>query len=158
MRKPVPIIGRLSHAHGLKRILRLSRPLCPLELHRVQTSVLIVDDISLHLKLLATLMKAHGFHVQTADSGEAALQLLEPGRFDILLVDVRMPGLDGLALVRQLRSDPAHARLLIVAVTACAMREDEDAALRAGCDAHVAKPIDTHTLVPRLVELLAKRS
>jgi CheY-like chemotaxis protein len=123
-----------------------------------QTNVLIVDDAPLNLKLLATLMKAHGFQVRTADSGETALQLLEAARFDVILVDVRMPGIDGLSLVRRLRADPSYARLLIVAVTAAATQADEDAALRSGCDAFVTKPIDTQTFAALVVELLAKRS
>lgn len=117
---------------------------------------LVVDDTPLNLKLLETLLAANGFEVQTATSAEAALELLVAKRFGILFLDIRLPGMNGLALTRMLRADPVYKKLVIVAVTASAMKTDETSALAAGCDAFVTKPIDTRTLVPFVVDLLAR--
>lgn len=119
---------------------------------------LIVDDTPLNLKLLSALLVANGFPVTTATSAEEAAPLLAAERFELLLLDLRLPGMDGLAFARQLRADPVHARLVIVAVTANAMKTDEAAAFAAGCDGFVTKPIDTRTLVARLAALLGARA
>ncbi len=118
--------------------------------------VLVVDDVELNLKLIAALLAANGFAVKTATSAEAGLALLQSQRFRVLLIDLRLPGMDGLTLTRMLRADPAHRELVIIAVTANAMKADEEAALAAGCDAFVSKPINTRGLVPLVKELLAK--
>lgn len=117
------------------------------------TRALVVDDTPLNLKLLSALLGANGFEVTTAESAEAARALLAEQRFDVLLIDVRLPGIDGLTFTRALRADPAHRGLVIVAVTAHAMKSDEAAALAAGCDAYVSKPIDTRALIPLLDSL-----
>lgn len=116
---------------------------------------LIVDDTPLNLKLLSALLAANQFPIATATSAEDAAALLATEDYGLLLLDVRLPGIDGLALARQLRADARHARLVIVAVTANAMKADEAAALDAGCDAFVTKPINTRTLVATLDALLA---
>ena len=122
-----------------------------LELH-----ALVVDDTPLNLKLLGTLLTANGFHVETATSAEAALELLGAKQFGIMFLDIRLPGMDGLALARKLRADPVYKKLVIVAVTASAMKTDEASALAAGCDAFVTKPINTRALVPFVVNLIAR--
>ena len=118
--------------------------------------VLVVDDVPVNVKLLTTLLRAHGFTVESADSAETALPLLDTGEFGALLLDLRLPGMDGLTLARELRSRPLHEDLIIIAVTANAMKRDQEAALAAGCDAFVSKPINTRTLVPMLTSMLAR--
>jgi CheY-like chemotaxis protein len=123
----------------------------------VTRHVLIVDDLPLNQKLLSALLVAHGFGVQTADTAEAAIDLLTATAFAVLLLDLRLPGMDGLTLARTLRASPAHRELVIIAVTANAMKSDEAAAIAAGCDAFVSKPINTRTLVPLVTQLLTAR-
>jgi CheY-like chemotaxis protein len=118
--------------------------------------VLVVDDVAVNVKLLTTLLRAHGFTVECAETAEAALPLLATGKFGLLLLDLRLPGMDGLTLARTLRAQPAHGDLMIVAVTANAMKTDQEAALAAGCDAFISKPINTRTLIPMLTGLLAR--
>lgn len=120
------------------------------------TPVLIVDDTPLNLKLLSMLLVAKGYDVQTATSAEQALEVLPVFKPRLLLLDIRLPGMDGLTLARQLRADPAHADLVIIAVTASAMKGDEQEVLAAGCDAYVAKPIDTRTLPTLVADQLAR--
>jgi CheY-like chemotaxis protein len=121
------------------------------------TRALVVDDTPLNLKLLTALLRANGFEIETAESAETARELLAAQAFDLLLLDLRLPGLDGLSLARALRADPAYAGLVIVAVTAHAMKTDREAALAAGCDAFVTKPIDTRALVPLVRSLVEHR-
>lgn len=118
--------------------------------------VLIVDDLALNLKLLSAILGANHFAVETATSAEAALDILATTGFPLVLLDLRLPGMDGLTLARQLRADPAHRGAVLVAVTANAMKSDQAAALAAGCDAFVTKPINTRTLIPLLTGLLAR--
>ncbi|MDB4962979.1 MAG: response regulator receiver protein [Myxococcales bacterium] len=118
--------------------------------------ILIVDDTPLNLKLLSVLLAAKGYEVSTATSAEEANEILRVFRPDLLLLDIRLPGLDGLAFTRQLRADPMRAGLIIVAVTASAMRGDEEAALTAGFDGYITKPIDTRVLPTLVAEYLAR--
>jgi CheY-like chemotaxis protein len=120
-------------------------------------SALVVDDTPVNVKLLAALLEANGFAVTIATTGEAALELVEQAEFGLILLDIRLPGIDGLTVARRVRADPRHRHLLIVAVTASAMKTDVAAALEAGCDAFISKPINTRTLIPTLRDLLARR-
>jgi CheY-like chemotaxis protein len=117
---------------------------------------LIVDDLALNLKLLSAILLANHFEVETATSAEAALERLATASFPLVLLDLRLPGMDGLTLASKLRADPVHREAVLVAVTANAMKSDQAAALAAGCDAFVTKPIDTRTLIPLVTRLLAQ--
>jgi CheY-like chemotaxis protein len=119
-------------------------------------NALVVDDTPINVKLLTALLKANGFDVTIATTGEAALELVDQTEFGLILLDIRLPGIDGLTVARRLRADPRHRQRLIVAVTASAMKTDVAAALEAGCDAFISKPINTRTLIPTLQGLLAR--
>ena len=108
--------------------------------------ILIVDDNATNLKLVAYLMTSNGYEVTTALDADAALAAIARNAPRLILMDLQLPGLDGLELTRKLKSDPATRSILIVAVTAYAMKGDEAKALAAGCDAYVTKPIDTRSL------------
>ena len=103
--------------------------------------VLIVDDNVTNLKLLTCLLAPEKVEVSTATSAKSALDLLKASRPDLLLLDLQLPDMDGLELTRLLRADPAFEGLPIVAVTAYAMKGDEDKARAAGVDSYVTKPI-----------------
>jgi CheY-like chemotaxis protein len=118
---------------------------------------LVVDDTPINVKLLTALLKANGFAVTIATTGEDALELVERTEFGLILLDLRLPGIDGLTVARRLRAEPRPRQPLIVAVTASAMKTDVAAALEAGCDAFISKPINTRTLIPTLEGLLARR-
>lgn len=117
------------------------------ESHRI----LVVDDNVTNLKLIEYLLKAKGYDVLTAIDAESALEAVRAKRPSLVLMDLQLPGMDGLELTRQLKSDPSTRDIVIVAVTAYAMKGDEQRALDAGCDGYVAKPIDTRAL-PQVVE------
>lgn len=119
--------------------------------------VLIVDDNATNLKLVAYLVKAHGYVVDTAADAETAMTAIAANRPRLILMDLQLPGIDGLELTRRLKSDPATRDIYIIAVTAYAMKGDREKAREAGCDDYVTKPIDTRAL-PELIAKYAKGS
>lgn len=119
--------------------------------------ILIVDDNATNLKLVAYLMKANGYTVDTALEAEAAIVAIRANRPDVILMDIQLPGIDGLELTRRLKADAATRDIVIVAVTAYAMKGDQDKALAAGCDDYITKPIDTRALPETIARHLANR-
>jgi CheY-like chemotaxis protein len=96
------------------------------------------------------LLRTEGYEVRTAVDAEEALLVLESFQPRLILMDLQLPGMDGLELTRRLKAQPKHQDLIVVALTAYAMKGDEERVLAAGCDGYIAKPIDTRTL-PNLV-------
>src|SRR5438874_9344997 len=115
-----------------------------------QRTVLVVEDIAINLVLVEAVMVAAGYFVVSAGSAEEARRLLLSVHPDVILMDVQLPGLDGLSLTRQLKAEPATAQIPVIALTAHAMKGDEEAALAAGCDGYVSKPINTRTLASQV--------
>ncbi|MBI3913458.1 MAG: response regulator [Chloroflexi bacterium] len=105
--------------------------------------VLIVDDNPINLKLAASVLKADDFRVDEAGNADQALASIQRAKPVLILMDIAMPGMDGLALTRKLKGDPQTKDIVIVALTAFAMKGDEQKAYAAGCDGYIAKPIDT---------------
>jgi two-component system, cell cycle response regulator DivK len=113
--------------------------------------ILIVDDNPDNLKLTQILLELEGYEVVTAQDAEQALSVLAGWRPDLILMDIQLPGMDGLELTRRLRKTPGMSDIKIVALTAYAMKGDEESARAAGCDGYIAKPIDTRTF-PTVVQ------
>ncbi len=109
-------------------------------------SILIVDDNLANLKLVRVLLQVEGYEVRTASDAEEALAVLKEFHPRLILMDIQLPGVDGLELTRQLKADPKTQNILVVALTAYAMRGDEQRVLEAGCDGYLSKPIDTRAL------------
>jgi CheY-like chemotaxis protein len=117
--------------------------------------VLAVDDNEAGLLLVNTLLEGAGFRVDSAGSAVEVMERLRVRAPDLILMDVQLPGQDGLALARQLLADPATARIPIVALTAHAMPADRELAIAAGCIGYISKPIDTRTFAAQISEFLA---
>lgn len=109
-------------------------------------TILVVDDHPTNLKLVSDLLAFEGYEVLRAVDAEQALVLLATTLPDLILLDIALPGMDGLTLTRRLRADARTASLRIVALTAFAMVGDEAKAREAGCDGYISKPIDTRAL------------
>jgi CheY-like chemotaxis protein len=109
-----------------------------------------VDDNAVNLKIVRVLLTLEGHDVRTASDAAEALAVLQSFQPRLILMDLQMPGMDGLELTRRLKADPATSATIILAVTAYAMKGDEEKARSAGCDGYITKPIDTRTL-PRIV-------
>jgi CheY-like chemotaxis protein len=119
-------------------------------------SILIVDDNPANMKLVRVLLSSEGYDVHTAADAQEALAELSNSRPDLILMDIQLPGMDGLELTRKLKSDPATRDIKIVGLTAYAMRGDQERILAAGCDGYIPKPIDTRTL-PTSIQGYLKR-
>jgi CheY-like chemotaxis protein len=117
--------------------------------------ILIVDDNVTNLKLVTYLMKSKGYEVTTAVDAETALEAVRTAKPRLILMDLQLPGVDGLELTKQLKSDPATREIIVIAVTAYAMKGDQDRAIAAGCDDYVTKPIDTRQLPETIARHLA---
>ena len=117
-------------------------------------AILIVDDNPVNLKLLRITLAVAGYDVRTAIDAEQATSVLASFRPRLILMDIQLPGLDGLELTRRLKADPVTSNAVIIAVTAYAMKGDEQRALAAGCDGYVTKPIDTRTLASTVARYL----
>ena len=112
--------------------------------------ILIVDDNALNLKLARVTLASEGYDVRTAADAEEAIALLRSFRPSAILMDLQLPGMDGLELTRLLKADAATKGIRIIALTAYAMKGDQERAFAAGCDDYVSKPIDTERL-PEIV-------
>jgi CheY-like chemotaxis protein len=121
-------------------------------------SILIVDDNVQNLKLARVILTGEGFDVETATDAEDALRVLDSFEPALILMDLQLPGMDGLALTRLLKDDPSRRHMIIIALTAYAMKGDDDRARAAGCDGYLSKPIDTEELPRVVARHLASRS
>jgi CheY-like chemotaxis protein len=119
-------------------------------------TILVVDDHPTNLKLCKVMLSVDGYEVHTAADAEEALAMLDSVRPRLILMDLQLPGLDGLELTRRLKADPATRDIVVVALTAYAMQGDEQKALDAGCDGYIAKPIDTRLLAATVERYLAQ--
>ena len=109
-------------------------------------AILVVDDNELNVKLTQALLTREGYQVRTASDGAEALRILETFFPRLILMDMRMPGISGLDLAKRLKADPKTSGIIIIALTAYALKGNEETALSAGCAGYIAKPIDTRTL------------
>jgi CheY-like chemotaxis protein len=117
--------------------------------------ILIVDDNPSNTKLLVFLLQAKGYDVRSAANADEALAVIAEHRPRLILMDLQLPGMDGLTLTRKLKADPATQDISIIAATAYAMRGDEERARAAGCDGYITKPIDTRQLPADIARFLA---
>jgi two-component system cell cycle response regulator DivK len=106
--------------------------------------VLIVDDNALNIAVAQVVLLAEHFEVETAADGLEAMQKVASFGPDLILMDIQMPGTDGLDVTRALKADPATQHIRIIAFTAFAMRGDEAKMRAAGCDGYLSKPIDVN--------------
>jgi CheY-like chemotaxis protein len=120
-------------------------------------TILVVDDNPINLKLVSDLLAFEGYRVLKAEDGEQAAASVEAEPPDLILLDVDLPGIDGLTLTKRLKSDVRTGDIIIVALTAFAMKADRQRAMAAGCDAYVTKPIDTRGLPGQVAQLLQRR-
>lgn len=116
-----------------------------MELHvnclSMSKKILIVEDNDLNLKLFRDLLEAHGYETVETKDGMEAIRLAGSLRPDLILMDIQLPEVSGLDVTRQIKADDAIKAIPIIAVTAFAMKDDEQKILQAGCEAYISKPI-----------------
>jgi CheY-like chemotaxis protein len=119
--------------------------------------VLIVDDDAVNLKLARVVLEEEGYAVRTASDADEAFHVLRTFFPKVVLVDIKLPGIDGLELTRRLKSDAATSDIVILAVSASAMQGDDEKARAAGCDGYVTKPIDIEALLKTIASHIRSR-
>lgn len=112
--------------------------------------ILVVEDHPTHLKLASILLHAGGHQVRSAEAAELAFAAIEKDRPELILLDIGLPGMNGLELARRLKADPATQGILVVAITSYPEQYSQPDALAAGCDAFIAKPVNSRTLAAQL--------
>ncbi|HXT11535.1 MAG TPA: response regulator [Candidatus Angelobacter sp.] len=118
-------------------------------------TILIIEDNPLNVELATDLLVAAGFRIHSTNTAEDGLRRVRELLPDLVLMDIGLPGMDGLCATRTLKNDPATAGICIVGLTAHAMKGDESIAIHAGCDGYLTKPIDTRTFVPAIKDFIA---
>ena len=114
------------------------------------TKVLVVEDDPLSMELVLEIVKALGFTADGAENGEEALRKTESEIYDLILIDIGLPGMDGLEILKIIKSKPAYKNVPAVALTSYAMKGDRERFLEAGFDDYIAKPIDVPDFMKRM--------
>lgn len=122
-----------------------------------QHLILVVEDNEANQLLVQAVLELEGYRVDIAGSAQEAVERLRAATPDLILMDVQLPGQDGLSFTRELKADPSTADIPIVALTAHAMRGDRDLAMEAGCLGYISKPIETRTFGGQVRMFLGER-
>jgi len=120
------------------------------------TTILIVEDNPANLKLAATVLEHAGYEVLHADNATDGIATAHRCLPDLILMDIQLPGMDGMEATRILKADPETRGIRIVALTAFAMTGDEERIIAAGCDAYIAKPFAYKDLLARVESTLRR--
>lgn len=124
---------------------------------RARELILLADDSTTTLAIASAGLKQAGYDVVTATRGDEALALAHERRPELLVLDLEMPGLDGLGVLRSLRADPLFARTPVMLLTSHMAQKDVQAGVEAGADAYIVKPFSPHELASRVGDLLRGR-
>ncbi len=108
------------------------------------TDILVVEDNPMNMELAVDLLESYGYMVTGAQDGFKALELVKETEFDLILMDMQLPKMDGIEVLSKLKSEPKTADIPVVALTANVMKGDEERFLDAGCAGYIPKPIDVH--------------
>jgi two-component system cell cycle response regulator len=120
--------------------------------------VLVIEDDPTDLKLMGAVLKIGGHTVDGRTAAEGAMEAIAADRPDVILLDLRLPGMDGLALVRLLKAAAGTRQIPIVAMTAYSDQYQREELLSAGCEAYIVKPIDTRELPAKLEKIAGKET
>ncbi len=115
-------------------------------------TILIVEDNELNMKLFNDLLQAHGYNTVQTKDGRKAMELARSHRPDLIVMDIQMPQVSGLEVTRALKADAKLKHIPIIAVTAWAMKGDEEKIRQGGCEGYIAKPIS----VPHFLQTVAR--
>jgi CheY-like chemotaxis protein len=119
-------------------------------------TILIIEDNPLNMELAVAALEIGKYHVLQAEDAEAGIELAHAHRPDLILMDIQLPGMDGLAATRLIKADPAIGDIPVVALTAYAMKKDEEEAMEAGCSGYIAKPFRLDSFLAEIGNYLRK--
>ncbi|MEX0804913.1 MAG: response regulator [Candidatus Binatia bacterium] len=121
-------------------------------------NILLIEDNEVNRRLAGFLLRSQGYRVCEAKTAAAAFEMVEKERPDLIVMDIQLPGMDGLEITRKLKQQPATADIPVIAVTSYAMKGDREKALAAGCAGYVTKPIDKNTFIQEVAVHLGNKS
>ena len=121
-------------------------------------TILVVEDNPLNMKLVKGLLKIGKYHMLEANDAESGIQLIRAQQPDLVLMDIQLPGMDGLAATKILKGDPSVENIPVVALTSYAMQGDKEKAMEAGCTGYIAKPIDTRKFLETVSQYLDEKN
>jgi CheY-like chemotaxis protein len=155
-----PVRERASELLSLCKEPQDARETEPVQAHKAESDprILIVEDNIVNQKVVTAVLRKGGFAIEIANDGQEALARLNAGNFDLVLMDVQMPVLDGLEATRQIRKDGRWSNLPIVAMTAHAMSGDKERCLEAGMNGYISKPVHPAHLLATVDEYLRSRA
>ena len=122
----------------------------------MKEKILIVEDNPQNMRLIEMTLKARGYTLLKATDGEEALEMTMREQPDLIIMDIQLPKVSGLEVTKKLRQMPEFNQVSIVAITAYAMKGDEERFIEAGCDAYMSKPINTRDL-PKIIDKMLQR-
>ncbi len=117
-------------------------------------TVMIVEDNELNMKLFRDLIEAHGYRTVQTRSGLTAMDLARESQPDLILMDIQLPEISGLEVTQLLKADPELRRIPVIAVTAFAMKGDEERIRQGGCEAYISKPISVTKFIETIKSFL----
>ncbi len=112
--------------------------------------VLVVEDNPLNMELILEILRSQGFTVDTVDDGEKAIKITEKSAYDLILMDIALPGIDGVEATKIIKSRSNYKNVPVVALTAFAMAGDKERLLKAGFDDYISKPLDVHQFITKM--------
>ena len=121
-------------------------------------TILVVEDNELNMKLVRGLIKIGNYGMLEAIDAESGIEQIREQRPDLVLMDIQLPGMDGLSATKIIKEDPSLKDIPVVALTSYAMQGDEEKALEAGCTGYIAKPIDTRKFLETVSQYLTDDS
>ena len=117
-------------------------------------TVLVVEDNKLNMKLIVALLTIGNYRILKAEDAEIGIQMIKKHRPDLILMDIQLPGMDGLSATRTIKKDEDLKDIPVVALTSYAMAGDKEKVMEAGCDGYIPKPIETRTFLAKLSQFL----
>ena len=120
--------------------------------------ILLVEDNAVNRRLAGFLLRSQGYEVREATTALEAFEMLKNNHPDLIVMDIQLPGMDGLEVTRKLKEQPATADIPVIAVTSYAMKGDREKALAAGCAGYVTKPIDKNIFIQEVAAHVGSKS
>ncbi len=118
------------------------------------TQILVVEDNPMNMELAVDLLETYGYEITPAEDGFKALERVKETTFDLILLDMQLPGMDGPEVLERLKADPETRAVPVVALTAHAMSGDAKRFMEAGCAGYISKPIDVHQFKPTVAQYI----
>ena len=117
-------------------------------------SILVIEDNELNMKLVRGLLQINGYNILEATDAEIGIDITREHHPDLILMDIQLPGMDGLSATKIIKKNPSLKDIPVVALTSCAMQGDKERAMEAGCAGYIAKPIDTRKFLETVSQYL----